>query len=322
MDDYKYGYCSDGDGGAFRVNLRTGEITGTGVAFFGPEGSIMLTPAQQTVRKHYGEQLKEQHRKEMEALRKELSGKMRRKESADHFVFQQCNSDLWKQISPENVARSVFLGTFTQYDGALLQLSERTPMRLKDLEDVLQVSKSTRKRFWSEVRDVIFTTDQENRVYVKNNLFVRGGLSSLSPSLEYERVYIEALRELYQKAGVTRHSRLGFVFQMLPYLNFEYNVLCHNPEEKQYDRVRPLSVSDFCDIIHFDRRRAFSLVAEYNQIHFSVDGREEKFCRFLGDGKNVVGAHIYVNPRIVYKGKDFQKVEAVGISFAADANKI
>lgn len=315
MDKHKYAYCSDGNGGALCVDLSTGEATNA-VVFYGPEGSIMLTPEQQKVRKEYGKRLEEEHRKEIEALRKELTDK--RKGNSDHFVFQQSNTDLWRQISPENVARSVFLGTFTQYDGALLQLSERTPMRLKDLEDVLRVSKSTRKRFWREVRDVIFTTDQDNRVYVKNNLFVRGGLRSHSPSLEYERIYIEALRELYQKAGVTRHSRLGFVFQMLPYLNFEYNVLCRNPAEKQYDRVEPISVSDFCDIIHFNRSKASTLISEYNQISFSVDGRNEKFCRFLGNGKNMVRSHIYVNPRIVYKGKDFHKVEAIGISFAAD----
>lgn len=314
MDKHRYAYCSDGNGGALCVDLSTGEATNA-VVFYGPEGSIMLTPEQQKVRKEYGKRLEEEHRKEIEALRKELTGK--RKGSSDHFVFQQSNTDLWKQISPENVARSVFLGTFTQYNSALLHLSERTPMRVNDLEDVLGVSKATRKRFWSEVRDVIFTTDQENRVYVKNNLFVRGVLQA-PHSLEYERVYIEALRELYHKAGVTRHNRLGFVFQMLPYLNFEYNVLCRNPEETQYDRIEPLSVSDFCSIIHRDKSKASVLVSEYNQICFSVEGRNERFCRFLNDGRNVARSHIYVNPRIVYKGTDFKKVEAIGISFAAD----
>lgn len=106
---------------------------------------------------------------------------------------------------------------------------------------------------------------------------------------------------------------------MISFINFEYNILCYNHTQKVFDRIEPLTVSEFCEVIGFDKTHATDLARDYGRITFTVDGKQEVFCKFLFNGSTVENATIYINPRLVYKGSDFKKVEAIGVSFAADS---
>lgn len=60
------------------------------------------------------------------------------------------------------------------------------------------------------------------------------------------------MRKLYIMVQPSQHKHLGYLFKMLPYVNLEYNVLCHNPLESNLDDIQLMTVSEFCGAIGYD----------------------------------------------------------------------
>ena len=236
----------------------------------------------------------------------------------DKYFYVASSGDFFANLSSYNLARTVYLASYLRFDTDELWKNSASRLRRSDLKDIMNLSSATADRFWSEVNGKFFFRDKEGFIHSLGKAFVAGHLLA-TPSAEYQQLYISALREIYKKVPLKQHARLGYVFQMLPFINFEYNILCENPTEKEYDNIIPMSVSDFCGKIGFDYTHTAELARKYGKITFTVNGREEVFCKFVYNGDRVDTAHIFINPRLVYKGMDFQKVEAIGISFAADS---
>lgn len=268
-----------------------------------PQGSRVLTPKQLAAQEAYRER-----GRILSAQKKELGD----------YICAHSNEGAFCDLSADTMAKAAYLASYICFGTDELWRTKRMKLSRKDLPTVMNVSKSTADRFWKDVKDVYFRRDDDGFLHSVGRSFVRGKLDSPNV-VEYQKLYTAALRELYEKIPATQHKRLGYALKMLPYLNFEYNILCHTPTEKVYDMIDPMTVSEFCNEVGFDQSRAHKLPKEYGKLTFTVDGREEVFCKFVYNGVDLSTAHIYINPRLVYKGSDFRQVEAIGISFAANS---
>ena len=240
-----------------------------------------------------------------------------RKELGD-FIYSHSNEGAFHDLSADTMARAAYLASYISYGTDELWRTKYKRLLRKDLPAVMNVSKPTADRFWKEVKDRYFRRDDDGSLHSVGRSFVRGKLDAPN-AVEYQRLYTAALRELYDKVPPTQHKRLGYALKMLPYLNFEYNVLCNNPTEKVYDLIEPMTVSEFCNAVGFDQSNVHKLAKAYGRLTFTADGREEVFCKFVCNGDSLSTANIYINPRLVYNGSDFRKVEAIGTSFAASS---
>jgi len=268
-----------------------------------PIGSLVLTPKQLAAQEAYKER-----GRELLARKKELG----------EYIFAYTGDGAFSDLSADTMARAAYLSSYVCFGTDELWRTRQTRISRKDLPSVMNMSKPTADRFWREVKGKYFLRDNDGFLHTVGQSFAKGKLNA--PCIdEYQKLYIAVLRELYEKIPVTQHKRLGYVLKMLQYLNFEYNVLCHTPTEKIRDAILPMTVSEFCDKAGLDQTHAYRFPREYGKLTFTVEGREEIFCKFLFNGDDITTAHIYVNPRLVYKGSDYRKVAAIGISFAADS---
>lgn len=272
-----------------------------------PVGSLIITPKQQAAHQAYKE------RGQKIAAQKRELGK---------HIFIDVNNDAFCDLSADTLARAAYLSSFVCFGTDELWRTRYTKLARKDLPDVMKLSKRTADRFWGDVKDRYFYRDDDGFLHTAGHSFIKGKLNV--PCIdEYQKLYIAALRELYEKVPVTQHKRIGFVLKMLRYLNFEYNILCYNPTEKDKDEIVPMTVLDFCNMIGLkDETHIYRLPREYGKLRFTVNGKEEVFCKFLSNGNDIALASIYINPRLVYKGTDYRKIAAIGISFAADAKPV
>ena len=268
-----------------------------------PQGSIVLTPKQLAAQRAYKER-----GRIFSAQKKELGD----------YICAHSNEGAFCDLSADTMAKAAYLASYICFGTDELWRTRRMRLSRKDLPIVMNVSKSTADRFWRDVKDRYFRRDEDGFLHSVGRSFVRGKLDSPNV-VEYQKLYTAALRELYEKIPPTQHKRLGYALKMLPYLNFEYNVLCNNPTEKVYDMIVPMTVSEFCNAVGFDQANVHKLAKAYGRLTFTADGREEVFCKFVYNGDSLSMAHICINPRLVYKGSDFRKVEAIGISFAASS---
>ena len=97
-------------------------------------------------------------------------------------------------------------------------------------------------------------------------------------------------------------------FKMLPYISIEYNILCWNPTETELDKVEPMSFADFAKQIGYDSTHTSRLLAAYNKITFEVEGIRQLFCNVTFNPEYVI-----INPRVIYEGTQWEKVEILGV---------
>lgn len=295
-----YDYLSDGQGGAQAVQRSTGEVIEAYTAIV-PKGSLIYTPEDQG-------QYRLRVQREAEAAAKKAERKLRRKAGDKYyFVLSDFGGD---ELQPATKARLIFLATFIEYDTGRLMRTQRTPIRWKDLPEVMGISQSEVYRFRKEVAGS-YITDRDGVLFAKDTVFFRGKFAQDREG-RYQQFFISAVRQLYRETPANRHKYLGYVFAMLPWINLEYNLLCHNPEELDLANVEQITVAEFCKLIGYSEKNRTRLLRIYKSITFLANGKEECFCSFVTNGADMKTARIFVNPHILYKGSKIESVMILG----------
>ena len=283
------------------MNKNTGEVLETDTVC-APKGSYYCTPEQQKAYRQRKQNEQESYfrRKNNEPL------------GAFFFIpIEECFND----ISPETVTRLIYLNTFTKYNSNSLMLTQRTPMRYKDLASVMNVSKSTVTRFWNEAYPHYLTMQGDSLIFTNKDIFKKGFLKHKKEYTDYQKFYIDGIRKLYNSTSKSNHKHLGYLFKLLPYINLEYNLVCHNPKEKILDDVELMSMKEFCNQIKYDVTHLDRLLYIYRNIYFEVNGHKERFCTMIYDGIEKQNAKIFINPHILYCGSNYEQVKILGAFF-------
>ena len=71
---------------------------------------------------------------------------------------------------------------------------------------------------------------------------------------------------------------------MMPYVNVQWNIVCHNPLEDHLEMIEPMTLGEFCDVIGYDRTHAQRLLDNYRKITFNWKGKQQYFCTFFYTG--------------------------------------
>lgn len=277
------------------VNRSTGEVTDAVERKF-PVGSTVITPERKKAYNQYTA------KNETKRVINSVLG---------HFFFIPRDED-FADLLPQTVTRLIYLNTFIDYDTNRLMLSQRTPMRRADLVEVLGISKAAVSQFWKTTSPKYIKETEDGLMFTNRNVFVKRKLqkNTYNPMMKF---YINGIRTLYRSTDISNHKHLGYVFKMLPFVNTEYNILCHNPDESDLHSIRSLSFGEFCESIGFDVSHLDRLLKIYKNLRFDVNGEQERFAAFTYDGFNKGDMQIFVNPRIMYNGSDFNKVEVLGV---------
>lgn len=286
------------DGSAYAVNLKTGEVTDAIHALI-PPGSAIITP------EDFAAHNKRKRQQREFFLKKQVMKPLGK------FCFLAINSSL-NCLPPATAARLIYLSSYLRYGTDCLYVTQRTPMKVSDLPKVMGLSDSTIYRFLEEVCPSFLSADDNGDLHINTSVFRRGALPQRDGLGAFQKVYIEAVRNLYRATPVSNHKQLGYIFLMLPYINIQYNVLCKNPYETDIAHVETLTVREFCNLIGHSYSTVARLREAYSRIRFMVNGQQELFCAFVSDGSSLDDARIFVNPHVFYSGTDPERVEVLG----------
>lgn len=304
VDRYIYTYHTGENGNMIAVNNQTGELHETSEVVV-PVGTRFILPEEQEANRE------RKKRQEESQKRRDTS-----RELGD-FYFVKGEQE-FPGLSPQTLARLVFLETYAGYTDKSdrkrnrLMLTQKTPMKRENLQKILGLSKTKVCEFWNEVSPAYIMEDADGYLYSNADVFVRGALKRREYTA-YQRFYRNGIRSIYNSVKSTQHRYLGYVYQMLRFINVEYNVLCINPDETDKEKVQPMTVREFCNEIGFDISNWHRLEKVYRNLRFTADDTPVKFCAFVTDGGNKADMRIIVNPRIIYGGTDYRKVDALDI---------
>lgn len=229
------------------------------------------------------------------------------------FYLSACRSEQFEGLKPQDITRLIYLVSHLNYKNVLM-LNERRKMTLTDLPAVLNVSDSTAKRFWDNVSGRYITQECDGTLVVQGTFF-RGKQKYITERLT--KFYIQSVQKLYRATPTSKQGCLGRVFQLLAFINVEYNILCRNPEETDLSRVAPMTLKEFCDETGYAVSKAHRLVVDLCSLVFDVDGEQRHFVAFVTNkaSPNAEDRLIVVNPRVLYGGHNFERVEAFALFF-------
>lgn len=297
------------------VSRETGEVKDT-VSFIVESGSYVVTPKQQ-----------EQRRKAREERIKKAM--LRNGKKAEKFVFVDAKIN-FEGVSPAMVTRLLYLSTYAGYKDEMGKdcpkdlgnpiIKNGIHLQKKDIAEVLQLSERHAANFLKEVCPTYVTEDKNGFLYLDSQSFVRGGLKKKNFK-QYQQIYKNGVRRLYEAAKGKKHTQLGYVFMMIPFINIEHNVLCWNPDVKDMDKVLPMSPKEFCITVGYSYSNLNRLMKIYRTVTFDVEGRKEHLCKIISNRNDQPNAMICINPAVIYAGTTQSRLEISRLYFRERTEK-
>lgn len=183
-----------------------------------------------------------------------------------HFLFMSGAG--FNAISSASVARLIMLCTYSKYD-ALLMTGRNKPMTRAEAQRILNLEYTSFNKFMKEVVPR-FLIEKDGALYLANHeTFFRGKKDRKNHS-QFWKTYLLAVRRLYNATEARQHKALGRVFQLLPYINVEFNVLAHDIEETSLDEVQPMSLFEVCQELGVDWSHVNRLLELFRSLTFTV----------------------------------------------------
>lgn len=234
------------------------------------------------------------------------------------FVFALFNgcmtmTERFPSLSRSDLARLMFLGTYTNYDGRL-QYDNGRPINRKALESLLNMSRARFSEFYGKLlADGIINDENEHGdIYVNPSIFYRGSLDDAEYKLDeyrHTRLFRRTVRNLYERYNGRSIKQLAIVFAVLPFINFSFNVVCFNPEEQNEDRVSPMDLDRLAALLNYkDTQKLRTALGS-----LKLDGKP--VFLLVPDVNDKRKRRIIVNPRVVFAGTDPAKLAAIKVLF-------
>lgn len=206
--------------------------------------------------------------------------------------------------------RFLYLSTFMDFDnklrfGTKFRNKHTDYMAIRDLTEVMGLSKNQITKFKNQLLEMDLLSINQDETLNINKRFCKKGNLSQGFKRDSIRCFEESIQELYINSTAKEHKRLGILIQLLPYLNFNHNVLCFNPEELEAGKLKELKIQDIAVIIGYEVKNSRRL-------------QKELFNISVG-GQYVIGKFTYVrcpeafiiNPAVYYKGNNLENLRGI-----------
>lgn len=238
---------------------------------------------------------------------------------AERFIWAryELGTPWLPDVPLSEVPRVVFLATHLSYDGHLVCGNHRA-LTKPNLKDILGVSVSTFYGCWNALMDANVFHEVDGKIYADSKIFRKGELrpavvrKSAERGVYFTRMYSDTIQQLYRSVPPASVRVLGYIFQILPYVHREFNIVCHNPLETDLEKIQPLKLSEFCDLVGYNKRCSRRLLGQLSGMRITVDGEEQPAVSYEKYPAQKLTYGLFINPNIYYAGSDTLAVELMG----------
>lgn len=215
------------------------------------------------------------------------------------FKAHQTHDHRFASLSQPDLARLMFIGTYVTWGSGRLQ-SGKHIIRKADLQELVGMSRNKFAEFFKRLQDegILTEVKETGELFVNPTVFYRGEMKSHPQAKEYKfsRVYRQTVRDLYQQYNGRKLGQLAIVYSVLPFLNFDSNVVCYNPEETDLTLLRPMPISKLATALGYKDPSKLSKALR------GVKLDDKPVFTFAHNPRNYNEKRIVVNPRVVYAG--------------------
>lgn len=234
-----------------------------------------------------------------------------------HFVFaffESCKtmSEQYPSLTQADLARLMFVGTYTGYRNGRLQHDNGRVIDKKSLETLVGLSRNKFNEFYKKLISEDILQESDGELFVNPSVFYRGPIKESGYQLDeyrHTRLFRKTVRELYEMYKGRKTAQLAVIYAVLPFLNFNTNVVCFNPKESNEDELRPMNLENLAALLGYKDthklKRALDSVKIDNQRVFWLP-------QYVNDKRQ---KRIVVNPRVVFAGSA-ESLKAIKVLFS------
>lgn len=237
-------------------------------------------------------------------------------------------------LDPSTITRLIYLATYIDYNNRKTNLLVKygqykkvEPMTRADIKKVMKLSDDVFRRFFKELNEKSILFEIDNNFYISNKYFEKGAINNkeideVKLNNEYTRIFIDTTRNLYEGSSTRQHKHLGYVFKLIPFLNYSRNILTYNTEETNFYNMNFLGLKDVCKLLGVNSDEGNDKKLEKQLLKLKVKIANKEYYLFkhvvsYGESEATTYDYFVMNPRITWRGKELDNFnEAIeGLSF-------
>jgi hypothetical protein len=227
--------------------------------------------------------------------------------------FESCKTmgELFPSLSQAELARLMFVGTYTGYRTGRLQHDNGRAIEKKSLEVLVGISRNKFAEFYRKLVSEGILQENGKELYVNPSVFYRGPVKDIGYKLDeyrHTRLFRKTVRDLYEKYTGRATTQLAIIYAVLPFLNFDTNVVCFNPKETNDDEIKPMNLENLAALLHYQDTHKLKRALE----SVKIDGQPVFWLPQNVHDKRQ--RRIIVNPRVVFAGSA-ESLRAIKILF-------
>lgn len=238
---------------------------------------------------------------------KEILGKIKDQDTFQIFIKENCGSfyfnfykRLVDKIEPQYLTRFLYLCTYLDYEGRLVQKRGNMNVSVKENELQFILRLSVRETFNTkkELIDKELIHIKDEIIYINNKYCKKGDIMK-NGKVEKVRMFNCGIKDIYEMSTKTEHKKLALLFQLLPYINLRWNVICKNPEEELLENIKPYNIKELMELLN-----------QTNVTRFKSSLLNLTVCNeaVVAINSNKYGELLTINPKVYYKGVDVDEL--------------
>ena len=263
-----------------------------------------------------------QLKKDKEEWNKELGGFVTMYYIKNELLFSNLDLEI------ANISRIIYLATYMDYASSQSnmlvkygQYNKIEALNRDDIRKLLNLSDKALRLFLNNVKENNLLFEDNKKFYVNSEYFTKGDVHFNSS--EYTRLYINTVRDLFERTTPRQHKQLSYIFQLIPKLHYETNILCHNPHETDLSQVRKMNLKDIAVWLNVntdDNKNTTRLKKDLLKYYLMRNGEKHYALKYvIVQSSTGIIDYFVVNPEIVWAGNNIEQVkEIVQLQFFQD----
>lgn len=209
-----------------------------------------------------------------------------------------------KTLEPQYLTRFLYLCTYINYDNLLIidKTTRHIPIYEEELQNILRLGKTeTYKTKVALIKNDLITI-QENGIIKINDKYCKKGDIVKNKKIDKTRVFNNAIKELYEKALPKEHKKLALLFQMLPYVNLKWNVICKDTTEELKENINCYTLKELMQELGQTNITRF----KNDLLKLTVGGEPVVLIQLANNNSSIL-----INPKIYYKGTKLEDIKYI-----------
>lgn len=226
------------------------------------------------------------------------------------WIVFEYGEELLPNIKDQSLVRLIYLSTICDYDGILPPKSV--------IKKKLKLSDKYWSYFFKEMRsnNLILEDEETGALCLNKDFFIKGSLKEMSDKRDCTRLFCNFIQDVYDACdNIKSINQISYLYKLIPFVNRRTNIVCYNPKEQDPEKVYPITLGEFCDMIGYSRKNARRLVSDL----LSLKCNGQNLIGFFVTNLNQTSWKIIVNPHIYYGGQN-DKIYKEQIALLTDYN--